>query len=92
MNKTEFIDAVAKKASITKADARKVVGAFIDTVTESLEGGGNVVLTGFGTFEVREAKARNGVNPRTKEKLVIPATKRPAFRAGAVLKRAETGK
>jgi DNA-binding protein HU-beta len=47
-----------------------------------------VVLTGFGTFEVREAKERMGVNPRTKERVTIPATKRPAFSAGAELKKA----
>ena len=88
MNKTEFIAEVAKKAGTTKSDAQKTVQAVLDVITETLASNDRVVLTGFGTFEVRDVKARNGVNPRTKEKLHIPATKRPAFRAGAVLKKA----
>lgn len=88
MNKTEFIDAVSEKAGMTKTDARKAVQAVLDVITDSLTKGDRVVLTGFGTFEVREVKARTGVNPRTKQKLQIPATKRPAFSAGAVLKKA----
>lgn len=88
MNKTEFIDAVSEKAGMTKTDARKAVQAVLDVITDALTKGDRVVLTGFGTFEVREVKARTGVNPRTKAKLQIPATKRPAFSAGAVLKKA----
>lgn len=88
MNKTEFIAAVAEKAGITKSDAQKAVKAFLDVVTETLQDGDKVVLTGFGSFEVRQAKERTGVNPRTKEKVKIPATKRPAFSAGAELKKA----
>ncbi len=88
MKKTEFVEAVANKAGITKTDAHKTVQAVLDVITEALAEGDRVVLTGFGTFAVREAKARNGVNPRTKEKIVIPATKRPGFSAGAVLKKA----
>lgn len=90
MNKTEFIDAVAEKAGMTKTDARKAVQAFLDVVTDTLQNGDRITLTGFGTFEVRDVKAREGINPRTKEKIQIPATKRPAFSAGAVLKRAVT--
>lgn len=88
MNKTEFIDAVAEKSGITKTDARKAVGAVLDVLTETLAKGDSVVLTGFGTFEVRKVKARTGVNPRTREKLKIAATKRPGFKAGALLKKA----
>lgn len=91
MNKTEFIAAVADKAGVTKSDAQKAVKAFLDVVTDSLQKGDKVVLTGFGSFEVRQAKARTGVNPRTKEKVRIPATKRPAFSAGAELKKAVKG-
>lgn len=88
MNKTEFIAAVAEKAGITKADAQNTVNTVIDVITEALGSGERIVLTGFGSFEVREAKERTGVNPRTKEKITIPATKRPAFSAGAELKKA----
>jgi DNA-binding protein HU-beta len=87
MKKTEFIEAVAKKAEISKAEASRNVNAVLDVITEALAAGDSVVLTGFGTFKVRETKARNGVNPRTKAKIKIPPTKRPAFSAGAVLKK-----
>ena len=88
MNKTEFVAAVASKAGMTKSDAQTTVAAVLDVITDTLKGGEKVVLTGFGSFEVREAKERYGVNPRTKEKVLIPATKRPAFSAGAELKKA----
>ncbi len=88
MNKTEFIAAVAEKAGITKTDAQTTVNTVLEVITEALAGGERVVLTGFGAFEVRHAKERMGVNPRTKEKVLIPATKRPAFSAGAELKKA----
>ena len=88
MNKTEFIASVAEKAGITKADAQKSVNAVLDVISETLAKGDRVVLTGFGSFEVRNAKERWGVNPRTKEKVKIPASKRPAFSAGAELKKA----
>lgn len=91
MNKTEFISAVAERAGITKSDAQKTVNAVLDVITDTLQSQGRVVLTGFGTFEVREAKERTGVNPRTREKVIIPATKRPAFSAGAELKKAVKG-
>jgi DNA-binding protein HU-beta len=90
MNKTEFIAAVAEKAGITKADAQKTVNTVLDTITETLQSGDRVVLTGFGSFEVRDVAERYGVNPRTKERVLIPASKRPAFKAGAELKKAVT--
>lgn len=88
MNKTEFIAAVAEKAGVTKTDAQSTVNTVLEVITESLVNGERIVLTGFGAFEVRDAKERWGVNPRTKEKVLIPATKRPAFSAGAELKKA----
>lgn len=92
MNKTEFIAAVATEAGITKSEAQKVVKAVLDVVTKALENGEKVVLTGFGSFEVRHAKERYGVNPRTKERVLIPATQRPAFSPGAELKKAVSPK
>lgn len=91
LNKTDFIAAVADKAGITKTEAQKAVNAVLDVITDALQSNDRVVLTGFGTFEVREAKERMGVNPRTKDKVKIPATKRPAFSAGAELKKAVKG-
>ena len=86
MTKTELINAVAEKAELTKKDADKAVSAVIDTITESLAKGEKIQLVGFGTFEVRERAAKEGINPATKEKMNIPAKKVPAFKAGKTLK------
>ena len=86
MTKTELINAVAEKAELTKKDADKAVSAVIDTITESLAKGEKIQLVGFGTFEVRERAAKEGINPATKEKMNIPAKKVPAFKAGKALK------
>ena len=86
MTKTELINAVAEKAELTKKDADKAVSAVIDTITESLAKGEEIQLVGFGTFEVRERAAKEGINPATNEKMNIPAKKVPAFKAGKALK------
>ncbi len=88
MNKTELVAAIAEKAEISKKDADKAVAAIIETVTEALKAGDKIQLVGFGTFEVRERPERTGRNPQTKETITIPATKVPAFKAGAALKNA----
>ncbi|NLN50514.1 MAG: HU family DNA-binding protein [Acholeplasmataceae bacterium] len=86
MNKTELIAVVAEKAEVTKKDAELVLAAITDTIAETLAGGEKVVITGFGTFEVRDRVARSGRDPRTGEAIHIPAQKTPAFRAGKGLK------
>ncbi len=86
MTKAEFITAVAEKAGMTKKDTEAAVSAVIDTITDSLAKGDKIQLVGFGTFEVRERKAREGINPQTKKKISIAATKVPAFKAGRALK------
>ncbi|NLU51496.1 MAG: HU family DNA-binding protein [Clostridiaceae bacterium] len=86
MNKADLIDAIAKKAEMTKKDAGVALDAIIDSISGSLAKGEKVTLVGFGTFDVRERKARTGVNPRTKEKIKIPASKAPVFKAGKELK------
>lgn len=91
LTKTTLVDAVAEKAGISKAEAKRVLETMLSIISESLANDVKVSLTGFGTFETRTSKARNGVNPRTREKIVIPATKRPVFTAGAPLKRAVKG-
>ncbi|MGN0557651.1 MAG: HU family DNA-binding protein [Acutalibacteraceae bacterium] len=88
MNKTELVNSVAEKAGISKKDADKAVAAVVDTVVEALKAGDKVALVGFGTFEVHTRNARTGLNPRTKEKIEIPATKVPAFKAGQAFKNA----
>jgi DNA-binding protein HU-beta len=77
---------VAEKSSLTKKDSEKAVSAIIDAITEALVSGDKVSLVGFGTFEVKNRSARNGINPRTKEPMPIPASKLPAFKAGKALK------
>ncbi len=86
MNKTELIAAIAEKAELSKKDAEKALNAFTATVTDSLVKGEAVTLVGFGSFEVKERAARNGLNPQTKETIKIPAKKIPAFKAGKALK------
>ncbi len=86
MTKTELIAAVAAKAELSKKDADKAVNAVIDAITEAMVNGDKVQLVGFGTFEVRDRAAREGKNPSTGEKISIPATKVPAFKAGKALK------
>jgi len=86
MNKSELIASIGEKAEITKKDAEKVYNAFIESVTDALKNGEKIQLVGFGTFEVKERAARTGLNPKTKEKINIPASKAPAFKAGKAFK------
>ena len=87
MNKTELVAAMADKAGISKKDADKALAAFIDVVgTELTKKDGKVQLVGFGTFEVAQRAARTGLNPLTKEKIKIKASKAPKFKAGTALK------
>ncbi len=86
MNKSELVSAVAAKTDFTKADTERALKAFMETITETLKEGDQVTLIGFGTFLVRERKARTGRNPRTGETIQIKAANNPAFKAGKALK------
>jgi DNA-binding protein HU-beta len=86
MQKTEFIDTVATKAGVTKKVAQQLVNAMFEVISESLQNGEKVTLTGFGSFDVRQRRARSGVNPQTREKITIAATKTPGFSASSNLK------
>jgi len=86
MNKTELIEAVAKDANITKADAAKAVAAITDSITKALKKGDTVTLIGFGTFKVSKRAARTGRNPQTGKEIKIAARKSPGFTAGKALK------
>lgn len=88
MNKSELVDAVAERADLTKKDTKQAIDAFMDVIQDSLQSGQRVSLVGFGSFEVRERKARKGHNPQTGEPIQIPAAKVPAFKAGKTLKEA----
>ena len=85
MNKTELINAIAEKANLTKVDAKNALDATLDAVAGALAANDKVAILGFGTFSVQEKDARTGINPRTKEKIEIPARKAVKFKAGADL-------
>ena len=85
MTKTELVNIIAEKANLTKADAKNALAATLDAIAESLKKDEKVALVGFGTFSVVEKAEREGINPRTKEKIVIPARKVVKFKAGAEL-------
>ena len=86
MNKTDLINEVAVTAEITKKDAEKIINAFFTTVEDALKSGDKLQLIGFGTFEVRNRKARRGRNPQTGVEIDIPAARVPAFKPGKALK------
>ncbi len=86
MNKTELIGAVSQKSELTKKDTEKLVNAVFETIMDELSKGDKVQLVGFGTFEVRERKQREGRNPATGEAITIPALNVPVFKAGKAFK------
>ncbi len=86
MNKSELIGVVAEKADMTKKDTEKVVSAVFESIEDSLSKGEKVQVIGFGTFDVRARKEREGRNPATGEAIQIPAVKVPVFKAGKALK------
>ena len=86
MTKVELINQVAEKAGLSKKDAEKAVSAVVASISDALVNGEKVQLVGFGTFEVRDRKAKEGINPLTKTKIIVPAKKVPAFKAGKSLK------
>lgn len=87
MNKAELINSMAEKSGLSKKDTELALNSFIRSVEEALARGEKVQLVGFGTFDVRERKARKGRNPRNpEEEIHIPASKAPVFKAGKALK------
>jgi DNA-binding protein HU-beta len=92
MNKSQLIAAVASDSGLSKTDSARAIDSLIDTVTRTLKKGDEVSITGFGKFSVVKRGARQGVNPRTGERLKIKASKAPKFSAGATLKQAVSPK
>ena len=86
MNKNDLVAAVADSAGLTKADAARAVDAVFDSISATLAQGTEVRLVGFGTFSVAKRAASEGRNPRTGERIRIPASKQPKFKAGKALK------
>ena len=91
MNKSELLAAMAAKSGLSQADAGKALTAFCDVVGETLGKGGEVQITGFGSFGVSERAARIGRNPQTGATLQIAALRAPKFKAGKALKDAVNG-
>lgn len=87
MNKTELITLAAEKAGVPKKDAERVISAALELVSDSLEQGEKVQLSGFGAFEVKEREARIARNPHTNEPMTVPATRVPAFKPSERLKK-----
>lgn len=88
MNKSELIDAIAKRTDLSKVAAKKMLNAYHEIVTSEIKDGKSVGVVGFGTFSAAERKARTGRNPKTGAALKIKAVKVPKFRPGKVLRAA----
>ena len=86
MNKSELVAAMAEQADLSKKDSEKALKAFVDVVTSELKKGDKVQLVGFGSFEVTNRAAREGINPLTGKPMSIAASKAPKFKAGKALK------
>lgn len=92
MNKAELVDKVAQRTGLSVRDARTAVDSIFDPdpsvglIAAELLSGGKVAISGFGTFEARQRRARTGRNPHTGQTLSIPASRAPAFKAGKPLK------
>ena len=86
MNREELVYRVLEKTLIGKKESEKAVTAVMESISEALAKGDKVQLVGFGTFEVRTRKEREGRNPKTGEKITIKATKVPDFKPGKALK------
>ncbi len=88
MNKAELVEAIAKETGSSKAQTEKGLNAALNVIKKALKKGESVTLIGFGTLTVKKRAKRNGINPQTKKKIVIPAKNVPVFRPGKELKEA----
>lgn len=86
MNKNDLVAAVASGTGLSKADSARAVDCLFESIIQSLSRGEEVRLVGFGTFNVVHRAATQGRNPRTGERIYIPASKQPKFRSGKGLK------
>ena len=86
MNKAELVEEVSGEAGLTKRETQKVIDTMIKTITDTLSRGEKVILVGFGTFGVRQRKARTGRNPQTGATIQIPAKRVAKFLPGKTLK------
>ncbi len=86
MTKSELVAKLAEEGKVAKKAAAAILDGLVKTLHESLKAGEKIRIDGLGTFVVVDRKARTGVNPQTRAKIKIPATKVPAFRASKALK------
>lgn len=85
MNKTDLVNEIAAKAGLNKANAKAALDATLESIAQALANDDKVALLGFGTFSVQHKDARTGINPRTKEKIEIPARKVVKFKGSSDL-------
>ncbi|MDD3125509.1 MAG: HU family DNA-binding protein [Candidatus Kapabacteria bacterium] len=85
LNKTQLVDAIAKKTEMKKTDVEKNLKATLEVIADELANGGSVSLIGFGTFSVSERQERQGINPRDKSAITIPAKRIAKFKPGSAL-------
>ncbi len=86
ISKADLVDLVTEETGMKKKDVKEVVDTMLDKISLHLDEDFKVQLTGFGTFEVRERRARTGVKPGTTDRIKIPSSKYPAFKPGKGLK------
>lgn len=88
MTKDKLVDNISAKCEgMKKIDIKKCLDATFACISECLQEGDSVAVSGFGTFQINHRSARRGVNPKTLEKIDIPACKVPKFKASATLKK-----
>lgn len=83
---SQIVEHVAERTGMSKSQAKQAVSAVIDVISERLSAGERIQMSGFGTFEVRERAERQGTNPRTRERVTIPASRSVGFRPASSLK------
>ncbi len=88
INKDALVDYISTKADVSKKDTEAIIDLLTEKITEEIRNGNKVTLTGFGTFRVSKRKAREGINPQTKQRITIPEMSLPKFTAGKTLKEA----
>lgn len=86
MNKNELVRAIANKAGITLKDAANALDGVIEAITDGLNAGEKIQISGFGTFELKVKPSREGINPKTQEKISIAESKMPTFKFGKAYK------
>lgn len=86
MNKKDLVEIVAQKGNLTKKESEEIITIILEAIIKAVSEGDKVTLVGFGSFEARERQARQGIHPKTGEKLYIPPARVPAFSVGKFFK------